>query len=325
MQVDTSGYERLLKSLERDTSPIWQYQYLGMGRATDPLSIVQISNLVDGISTKLNGFAVALDVLGMVIHCAAEKDNLYRSELGRLSITFLRNLDWSNVKRDNGRVDHELEVILEFALGTPEADAEKLELLRNLIAFERSSRRSYSYEGQLLAPFFKHSPRETLDAIYVADDDGTYRTAVRVVSKIESDRRETAVQRVPTDAFIEWCEISPADRYIFAAETCRLFEKGSEDSKSQTITDVAVRILAAADDKGRVLNIFISRFRPMSWSGPLSAVLRERLPFLGKLNPTSDSTMQGEIDEAQKEFSDWISKEEKREEDEERARSESFE
>ena len=112
----------------------------------------------------------------MVIHCAAEKDDLYRSELGRLSISFLRNLDWSNVQSGNGRIDHELEVILEFALGTPEADAEKLDVLHNLIAFERSSRRSFSYEGgRLLAPFFKHFPRETLDEIYVPDDDGTYR------------------------------------------------------------------------------------------------------------------------------------------------------
>ena len=106
---------------------------------------------------------------------------------------------------------------------------------------------------------------------------------MRVVSKTDSDKRETAAQRVPTDALIEWCEISPADRYVFAAETCRLFEKGSEDSKSKTISDVAVRILAAADDKARVLNIFIRRLRPKSWSGSLSAVLRERLPLLGKL------------------------------------------
>ncbi|MCK1626560.1 hypothetical protein IVA98_26050 [Bradyrhizobium sp. 160] len=326
VQLDTSGYERLSKSLELGTSPIWQYQYLGMGRATDPLSIGQISNLVVGISKKLNGLAVAFDVLSMVIHCAAEKDDLYRSKLGRFSVEFLRNLDWSNFPTDNDSLDHDLNVILEFALGAPEAEADKLDILRNLIAFERSSPRSYSYKrGQLLAPFFKYYPRATLDAIYVPDDDGAFRTAMRVVSETNIDREETAVWRVPADALIEWCETSPTDRFVFAAETCRLFEKSSEDSESQTIADVAVRILAAADDKGRVLNIFISRFRPKSWSGPLSAVLRERLPLLGKLNSTGDSAMQGKIDEAQKEFSDWISKEEKREENEERARSESFE
>ncbi|MCK1615431.1 hypothetical protein IVA96_01715 [Bradyrhizobium sp. 159] len=326
VQLDAKGHERLLKSLDLGFCPIWQYRYLGMGRATDPLSIRQISNLVDGISTKPGGLEVAFDVLGMVIHCAAEKDDLYRSELGRFSVGFLRNLDWSSFLSDNDRMDHNLNVVLEFALVAPEAEADKLEMLRNLIAFERSSRPSYSYKrGRLLAPFFKYYPRATLDTIYVPDDDGTYRTAISVVSNIDSDTGETAVQTVEGDALIEWCETSPADRYAFAAEICQLFEKRAEDSKYQAISDVAVRILTAADDKGRVLNILISRFRPRSWSGPLSAVLRERLPLLGKLNPTGDSAMQVEIDEAQREFSDWISKEEKREEAEERARSESFE
>ncbi|RZN03825.1 hypothetical protein CWO91_31510 [Bradyrhizobium genosp. SA-3] len=227
VQLDARGYERLLKSLDLGKSPIWQYQYqyLGLGRATDPLSITQIAKLVDGLCAKSNGLEVAVDVLGMVIHCAAEKNDLYRSELGRLCISFLRNLDWSNVRIDNDRIEHEFDVILEFALGAADADAEKLAALHNLMVFERSSRRSYYGRGRLLAPFFKHLPKETLDAIYVPDEDGTYRTAMRVVSKFDSDRRETAVQSVSTDALIEWCETSPADRYAFAAETCRLSKR----------------------------------------------------------------------------------------------------
>lgn len=325
VQLDARGYERLLKSLELGKSPIWQYQYLGLGRATDPLSIEQIAKLVDGISAKLDGLEVAVDVLGMVIHCAAEKNDLYRSELGRLCISFLRNLGWSNVRIDNDRSEHDFDVILEFALGAADADAEKLAVLHNLMVFERSSRRSYYQRGRLLAPFFKHLPKETLDAIYVPDEDGTYRTAMSVVSKIDSDRRETAVQSVPTDALIEWCGTSPPDRYAFAAETCRLFEKGSDDAGPLTISDVAVRILASADQRAKILSIFIRRFRPATWSGPLSIVLRERLPLLSKLNPTGDSAMSAQIDEARKEFLDWISKEEKKEEAEERARSEGFE
>lgn len=325
VQLDASGYERLLRSLELGKSPIWQYQYLGLGRATDPLSIAQIAKLVDGISAKLDGLEVAVDVLGMVIHCAAEKNDLYRSELGRLCINFLRNLDWSNVRIDNDRIEHDFDVILEFALCAADADAEKLAVLHNLVLFERSSRRSYYQRGRLLAPFFKHLPKETLDAIYVPDEDGTYRTAMRVVSKIDSDRRETAVQSVPTDALIEWCETSPPDRYVFAAETCRLFEKGSDDAGPLTISDVVVRILASADQRAKILTIFIRRFRPGTWSGPLSIVLRERLPLLSKLNPTGDSAMSAHIDEARKEFLDWISKEERLEENEEKARSEGFE
>jgi hypothetical protein len=326
VELDVTGYQRLLKSLELGISPIWQYSYLSMGRATDPLSIEQISNLVGVISRKEEGLSVAIEIFAMVIHCASEKNEEYRSELGRISVSFLRDLDWLKVHSDKGHVDHDLDMILEFALASRGADPEKLEILSSLIAFEPSHGcSSPDKRGRLLTPFFKHFPRETLEAIYVPDNDGTYRTAVRVVSGIDSDRRETAVKWVPTDALIDWCETSPTDRYIFAAETCRLFEKGSEEAKPQSISDAAVRILTAAQDKARVLSIFIDRFRPTSCSGSPSTVLRERLPLLAKLNPTGDPAIQGRIEEAQRAFADWISTEEKREEAEERTRSESFE
>jgi len=322
----STGYQRLLQSLELGISPIWQYQYLGMGRATDPLTIEQISNLAGIISRKQNGISVAIHILRMVVHCASEKDAEYRTELGRLSIAFLRDLNWLNFQSDNGRVDHDIDVILEFALATPGDDAGKLEVMSNLVALGRSQRRSYSFaHSRFLTPFFKHFPRETLDTIYVPDDDGTYRSAVRIVSRSDSARHETAVRKVPTDALIDWCNTSPTDRYIFAAETCHLFEKGSEEAKPQSISDVAVRILAAADDKAKVLSIFIDRFRPTILSGHLSAVLRERLTLLAKLNPTGDPKMQAKIEEAQRLFGEWISIKEKSEEAEEKARSENFE
>jgi hypothetical protein len=326
VELDATGYQRLSKSLDLGIAPIWQYQYVGLGRATDPLSIDQISNLISVIGNKEGGLPVAIDIFRMVVHCADQKDEDYRSDLRRASIDFLRNLDWLNVDNGNGGIDHDIDVILEFALGAAGATPEKLELLNSLVVSERSRRRPYVRErGRVLAPFFKHFPKETLDAVYVPDEDGTYQTAERIVSRIDSDRRETAVQKVPTEALIDWCDTSPTDRYVFAAETCRLFEKDSEEAKPQSISNTAVRVLAAADDKQKVLRIFIDRFRPRSWSGNLSAILRERLPLLAELNPSNDPEVSSKIAGAQLLFAEWISASEKSEEADERARSGSFE
>lgn len=108
-------------------------------------------------------------------------------------------------------------------------------------------------------------------------------------------------------------------------ETCRLFEKSAENTDALAISEAAIRVLAAAEDKTKVLEIFIERLQPRSWSGNLSAVLRERLPLLRSLNPNDDPALQEKIVSAEMVFADWIAREEKREEAEEKGRSESFE
>ncbi len=324
--LDESGYKRLLKSLELGRSPIWQYRYLGAGRVTDALSINQILSLVGAISKSQNGLPVAIEVFGMVVHCAFNKSPDYRAELGRSALSFLRDLDWSDFQTGNVSVDDCIDEILEIALSTTDNEGAKLEVLRNVVAFERSQRRSFSYErGRLLAPFFKHFPKETLDQVYVPDDDGTYRRAVRIVCGSDSDSLGKASEKFSADTLIEWCNVSPTDRYVFAAEICRLFDKHYNEAELLSISDVSVRILAAAHDKAKILRIFIDRFRPRSWSGPLSVVLRKRLPLFDALNPAGDLVMRTIVEETKREFAEWISAEEKAEEDEEKVRNEKFE
>lgn len=166
VDLDSVGYGRLLKSLEVGMAPIWQYTNLGSGRVTDPLTVEQISSLIDAIASKPNGQAVAIDVLAMVIHCAQEKDDDYRRDLVRVCRKFLRRLDWSKV--EDNEVDHDIEGILKNALSVAADDTDIPQILDNLLTNERSKRRRFSYgRGRLLVPFFEYFPKVTLDAVYV--------------------------------------------------------------------------------------------------------------------------------------------------------------
>ena len=329
--LDIIGYKRLIKSLDLGIAPIWQYRYLAFGQATNSLKLEQITTLIMEIAAKPDGgLLVAIDVLGMVVHNAKEKTAEYRGALAAVCVTFLKSLNWSIVENDHGMTDHFMDEIIGFALSVSTTESDIIEILKHLVMPERSRRSLYAYRrGKFLEPFFNSYPRLALDAVYIADDDGSYQTALRIVSDIDRDRSVTAISKTPADVLIEWCEISPKDRYIFAAQTCCLFEKstsdGGESTASLTISEVARRVLAGARDKKPVLDSFIDRLIPRSSSGSLSKLLRERLPLLAKLNPTGDKVIEVEIKKAEERLRKLITATEAFDVDRERKRTGSFE
>lgn len=123
--------------------------------------------------------------------------------------------------------------------------------------------------------------------------------------------------------------MSPYDRYIFAANTCSLFGENSsaedESTRRLCLSEVAIQVLAHAPDKKVVVNAFVERFRPTSWSGSLASVLKERLPLLADLNPTGDEAIRLELEHAEAALGKHIAAVEAQEEAEERERTGSFE
>jgi len=328
VDLDDAGYERLLKSLELGKTPIWQYQYLSGG--IDSLTIGQLVSLTNEIASKPEGgLDVAINLLTMAIYNANKYDTAYRHDLAAACISFLEKLDWSRLQSDRGNIDYHMNKIIEFGLAVCGSDEDVAQILHDLATYERSQSRKYSSGiGKLLAPFFKYFPEQTLDAIYVADEDGEFNTALRIVSRLDSDRQETAIRKVPLETLINWCEISPEDRYLFAAQTCRLIEKAATDGETAAglvLSAVAIRVLACARDKQKVLQIFIGRFYPSSWTGSLAAILREKILLLAMLNPTGDENIGVEIDLTETRLRNVIAAEEEREEARERLQTGSFE
>jgi Holliday junction resolvasome RuvABC ATP-dependent DNA helicase subunit len=74
-----------------------------------------------------------------------------------------------------------------------------------------------------------------------------------------------------------------------------------------------------------VIDIFLDRFSPSSWSGSRAAILRTRLGFLDQLNSAEDTALQDLIAEAKSRFSIAVNNEEAREELEQRSQTGSFE
>lgn len=327
--IDSAAHDRLIKCIEIGKAPAWQFQYLGSGRATDPLSVEQIASLATPLATKQDGgLVVAIDVLCMVIHCLDNKCAAYKAELQTYCSKFIGEIDWAQINLDNHNFAYHLENLTEFAFAGADPNKEAYNALTNLVQFERSSAKYYPRRlGKILLPFFKECPEEALNACYVPDDDGSYDTALRMLTIQLENSGETAVGAVSENQLITWCKLSPTDRCLFAAKTCKLFEKMEPDELGNdgalSISSVAKSVLAQVVDKKIVLDAFIDRLT--YYSGSRSATIRQKLTLLDQLNPGNDVVLQAIIEEARIRISKIIASEEQREQERERSRTASFE
>lgn len=325
--LDTKAFERLTKLLDNSDTPTRQFAYLRLGRVTDPLTINQIFEFLSKLSQrKDNGVEEAFDTLCMVIHCTDKKDDDYKKELAAHIRQFLINLDWANINRDYGRTEHDLDVVLNFALKLTASENEVAVILQKIIEAENTENKRFYYDcGEILEPFFQYFPRLTLDIIYIPDENGSYTNANRMVSKNISERRESAIANVPKKMLLEWCDYAPEHRYTFAAKTCRLFDEFNEQTNEIRLSEVAKSVFANAPDKKLVLSIITERFRPSSWSGSLAGILEKRKPLLNEFVSEEDTSLNNEIETVKANFQKWIDTEKVREADDEHGRNASFE
>jgi hypothetical protein len=329
VELDVKGFHRLSKSIELGKAATWQYRCLAMGRVTDPLTVDQIALLAKNISAlKDGGLEVAIDLMAMVIHCTDQKDEKYKRKLAQACEDFLEELDWVAYPNSDDSTDHDMGVIIEFSLSHANYTPRLARILENLLGRSRASLQNYARNrGRLAAPFFKYFPIQALDAVYVPDQNGKYRTAWHLVSDPYRENKETAIRKVPDEKLVEWCNKSPTDRYLFAANACKLFVRKSNSSSAEEIdiAPTAVLVMQHASDPRAVLKVFLDRFHPNSWSGSFADVLQNRLKMLDKLNPTGNKDLEEEIDIARKEMVSQIAYWRKREDDGERSRTGSFE
>jgi hypothetical protein len=326
--LDQVGYLRLVKSLKIGRASCDVYRNLGFGRRTDPLTVAQISVLLELLIAKTNGgLTVAIDILDMVMHCTDTKDEQYKEELRAYCLKLVSDVDWSLINVTNANFIHRFERVIEFGLDSRDINEAVAKTLNRLIQHELSEERLIPRQfGNVLLPFFKKCPIQTLDAVYERSKDEILTRFL----KIWLDRYgDTAIGIVAEEQLLEWCKVSPEDRCIFAAQNCKLFERTNPDGSiyevSVGITSTASSLLAIAPDKRSVLEVLVSRFSPTSWSGSRASIMRQRVEHLDNLNPMSTPELKTLIEEIKARFLKIIEREEQIEQEQERSETGSFE
>ncbi|WP_440659180.1 hypothetical protein [Ensifer adhaerens] len=134
------------------------------------------------------------------------------------------------------------------------------------------------------------------------------------------------MEAIPAREAMEWCAESPTDRYPFIAETCALFvPKTSEDQPQERLSELAGEVFRRAPDQEHILEIYLQRLMPMSWSGSRAAKLQRRLGILDDLLAQAHPDQKQMLSEARARMLRVVAEMGQREDEIESTRNETFE
>jgi len=315
--------DRLSKSLDLDIAPSIQYGFLAYGRKSDQLTSQQTIELLDKLVKKSDGgINVVLDILYMMVYGAKDRDDEYNADLRKFCVKLISELDWAQLDLSNANFVHHIADIVQYSISKDMSESAAILILENLTRQE-NGKFLVNRIGEIISPFVEHFPKASLNTLFRFDNQ----VDIRRLTK-SNYRKSSAIEKIDPDMLIDWCLESPNDRCEFAASLCKLFEQSNDAISDSTVLGIASpaqKLLEIAPDKNKILQIFMSRYTPNSWSGSRSVIMRQRLELIDQLNLNADTGLQKLIDVIKNDYKAAIAREEKHEQEYERLETGSFE
>lgn len=327
--IGQAEYDRIFACFDNGITPTFQFSNLQGGRATDSLSVEQITAVTSRLLERGDGgLHAALSILRMVVHDANEKDNAFKLRLGAALRYVLRGIEWSAFAGGSSLRNSHLNKITRFALNNGAEKQEVREILDLVIVGLKNSKRYFVPDfAKFLSIFFEVFPEIALDSVYFLDEDGGCQTAINLVSSGINRRQSSGITVVPTSVLINWCKTSPQDRCLFAAATCRLVKTAPNDKdKILRISETAIQILAMtpSSEKERVLAEFAMRLRSGS-GGSYTSQIRRSIDLLPQFNPDGNDALNALLEALNAELQERLKHYQKQELARERTENSSFE
>jgi hypothetical protein len=175
---------------------------------------------------------------------------------------------------------------------------------------------------QLLEGLFKTQPRIALDVFFGDDASGGLAPDLHRFDD-PSDHRKKPLDAVPDDEILGWCQKNPETRYAAMARAVSFFAN-AKDAPMQW-SPIALMMLDAAPNPTAILEIFIDRFSPRSWSGSRAAIIESRARLLEALTDHPNVSIAAMAIEKQPALQAAVERERRSETERDQERDERFE
>lgn len=262
---------------------------------------------------------MALDILWMRLH--ADRDSKREHDLNTLEACreLLRRVTFSRGKQNEY---YHLAEIAKASL----IPKESAQIVAELAIKMREAIASYKISASdcqlVLAELISLHPTVVLDALFEGDDeaqqDGVHLFEYSWASSAK------ALDGMPCETLISWCENDPERRYGLAASIIHYVRKDGNDDPLEW-SEQALALLTKAPDTQKVLAIFVQRFTPMSWSGSRAAIMEANSSLLDNMDSIVPANAMPFVAEVKAQIREAIAYERKEETERDRKRDERFE
>lgn len=318
--LDEPGVDQLKRALIAGTVPVQTFQHFAYGRVTDHMAGAVLKDLLVLIADQPDGFEVALEVLSMRLFSDRSAKREHEPELVDTCRELLKRIKFR--KSNNQRRDRQLSDLVKASLSTSDAYPIAAEVSVRLLRAIADHQTSGFDHDDLLAALVECQPAAVLDSFFL-DESLEKLVAISVFYRLGGHRKNPA-DRISCDAMVAWCEGDRDRRYPLMASIIT-FARCSEASGVLEWSEQAESILARAPNLRSVLEVFIERFRPMTWSGSRASIMDANAQLLGRLELYVTPELMPFVNHAQAQLALEVARERQRETEYDRVRDESFE
>lgn len=319
VELDERGAERLTRALNTGRVPIGLCRNLAYGRTTDHLPGNVLKNLLLLIANQPDGFNVSLHILYMRLHSDRSSHREHEPGILEAGRELLQRITFESSSPHD---DYELADIVKSCLTGPDASWLAAEIATRLKDAATSRNIHWFDFDDLLNILLDLQPNAALEAFF-SGDDSEQKRAISAFERFNAHRRNP-VNAISCEALIAWCEGDRDHRYAIAASIIILASR--EEATGDLIwSEQAKTLLVSAPSPATVLDIFITRFRPMSWSGSRAALIEANSRLLDNLDSFLPPALMPQVENAKAQLAQDIADERKWELDHDRVRDERFE
>jgi hypothetical protein len=318
--ISPAGADRLKRAVTLGKTQVWGFRSLGWVRPSDAVNGDDLRAILLSLAKQENGYGVAIDILSMRFHPDGDQKKEYPPELIDAGRALLSSPDFAD--RDNMH-GYRLNEIAKVCLrGVEGSVAAQLLCDRIKQGFTDYTFRTYNYE-EFLQSIFRLQPRTALDVLFggAPQADGADLDVDDFDSP--SDRRKNPLDGVPVIEMLRWCDERPAERYPVISRAVSYHATPKDGGLEWT--PLAMEMLKRAPDPLAVLETFVKRFSPRSWSGSRAAIIESRLGLLDRLGELRNVSLSDYVTRIRPQLVDDIARERKWENERDSARDERFE
>lgn len=272
--IDKDAIDRILKALKENTSPVWMYRNLASGRRHEPISDVQLCEILDLIWQQKDGQAIAIGILSMRFHGLEQnKDYTVSNLLKTKSASLLASLEYSETNSFDGN-DYNLTQIANVCF----ADDENKKYASTVLKEIKTKILKYiigRYDfPEFMSTVIQLHPVLALEVFIGSSAEVEYQ--IRNTIKGRFYKKVSPFSKVDMKSTLDWCESNGKDSYPALASIITPYQS---NEKSIKWTPLAIELLNSCPEPVRVLEEYLSSFSPNGGSGSRAKILESRLPL----------------------------------------------